>query len=185
MLLMKSKVLMIGLVTLVALAAGACAANDAPRAADAPRAPATTSHTQPNASHAQPSQAATQAPPAQQGSHDGHNHGAPGEVPAFVTDAGLLKNLSPTLSPALFTGKQREGYEAAKAIPRTLAQLPCFCYCDKGFGHKSLQTCFVDDHAAHCAVCIDEALLAYQLEKEAKLTPAQIRERIIAQYTEQ
>ena len=117
---MKIKVLMIGLVTLIAFAAGACAANDVPRASS------TGSHTQPNASHAQPSRAATQAaPPHQTGDHDGHSHGAPGEVPAFVTDASLLKNLSPTLSPALFTGKQREGYEAAKAIPRTRAGISC------------------------------------------------------------
>jgi hypothetical protein len=40
----------------------------------------------------------------------------------------------------------------------------------------------VDDHAAHCAVCVEEALLAYKLQKEERLTPAQIRERIIAQY---
>lgn len=113
----------------------------------------------------------------------GHDHGAPGEVPAFQTDPADLKSLPPTLSPELFAGKQRQGYEAAKAIPQTLAQLPCYCHCDKGFGHKSLHTCFVDDHAAHCAVCIDEALLAYQLQKGEGLRPEQIRERIIAQYT--
>ena len=70
-----------------------------------------------------------------------------------------------------------------KEIPRTIAQLPCYCHCDKGFGHKSLYTCFEDDHAAHCAVCVDEALLAYRLEKDEKLKPEQIRERIIAHYS--
>jgi hypothetical protein len=40
----------------------------------------------------------------------------------------------------------------------------------------------VDDHAAHCAVCVEEALLAYKLQKEERLSPAQIRERIIAKY---
>jgi hypothetical protein len=43
----------------------------------------------------------------------------------------------------------------------------------------------VDDHAAHCAICIDEALLALQLQKQEKLSPEQIRERIIAQYGSQ
>ncbi len=90
--------------------------------------------------------------------------------------------MPPTLPPQQFTGKQRLGYEAVRAIPETIAQLPCYCHCDEGFGHKSLHSCFVDDHAAHCAVCIDEALMAYKMEKEEKLKPEQIRERIIAYY---
>ena len=115
---------------------------------------------------------------------DGHGHAASASrVPAFQTDAASLKNLGPTLSPEKFFGQQRAAYKAVKEIPRTIAQLPCYCHCDKGFGHKSLYTCFEDDHAAHCAVCVDEALLAYRLEKDEKLKPEQIRERIIAQYS--
>ena len=68
-------------------------------------------------------------------------------------------------------------------IPQTIAQMPCYCHCDRGMGHKSLYSCFEDDHAAHCAVCVNEALLALKLEKEQKLTPAQIRETIVAQYS--
>src|SRR6185369_11225725 len=56
------------------------------------------------------------------------------------------------------------------------AQLPCYCHCDRGMGHKSLHSCFEDDHAASCATCINEALLARKLEKEQKLSPAQIRD---------
>ncbi len=104
-------------------------------------------------------------------------------MPAFQIDPASLKSLGPTLTAEKFSGKQRAAYQAVKEIPRTIAQLPCYCHCDKGFGHKSLHTCFVDDHAAHCAVCVDEALLAYRLEKEEKLKPEQIRERIIAQYS--
>jgi hypothetical protein len=66
----------------------------------------------------------------------------------------------------------------AREIPVTLAQMPCYCYCDRGMGHKSLYSCFEDDHAASCAVCVNEALLAYKLEKEGKLTTSQIRDRI-------
>ena len=115
-------------------------------------------------------------------SHEGHSHGAPGRVPRFAATKADLKNLPPVLSAAQFTGKTRLAYIAVKEMPETIAQLPCYCHCDEGFGHKSLQTCFVDDHAAHCAVCVEEALLAYKLQKEERLSPAQIRERIIAQY---
>ena len=114
----------------------------------------------------------------------GHDHSAT-RVPAFQTDAASLKDLGPTLAPEKFLGKTREAYKAVKAIPRTIAQLPCYCHCDEGFGHKSLYSCFEDDHAAHCAVCVDEALLAYRLEKDEKLKPERIRDRIIAQYSVQ
>jgi hypothetical protein len=117
---------------------------------------------------------------------DPHAHDvAQDRVPAFQIDAASLKNLGPTLPSEKFIGKTREAYKAVKAIPRTIAQLPCYCHCDEGFGHKSLYSCFEDDHAAHCAVCVDEALLAYRLEKDEKLKPEQIRERIIAQYSSQ
>jgi hypothetical protein len=106
-------------------------------------------------------------------------------VPAFQTDAASLNNLGPTLASEKFAGKTKAAYIAVKEIPRTIAQLPCYCHCDEGFGHKSLYSCFQDDHAAHCAVCVDEALLAYRLEKEEKLKPEEIRERIIAEYSTQ
>ena len=104
------------------------------------------------------------------------------QVPAFQT-AASSKSLPPTLEPTEFIGKTREAYMVARSIPATLAQLPCYCHCDRGFGHKSLHTCFEDDHASHCAVCVDEALLAYRLEREQKMSPEQIRQTIIAQYS--
>ena len=128
----------------------------------------------------------------QQAAHSEHNadshaqaaKSSTPDIPAFQTGA-QLKTLEPTLAPAQFEGKAREAYEVAKKIPETLAELPCYCHCDQAFGHKSLHSCYVDDHASHCAVCVDEALLAYKLQKEEKLTPAQVRERIIHKYTQE
>lgn len=116
-----------------------------------------------------------------------HNHphkSSVKRVPAFEV-APTRAGLAPTLDPERFTGMTREAYRAVRQIPTTIAQLPCYCHCDEGFGHKSLYSCFEDDHAAHCAVCVNEALLALALEREQKLTPAQIRERIVAQYANQ
>ena len=118
-----------------------------------------------------------------------HNHAADASassaktIPAYFQVAPSKSSLGPTLAPEKFTGPTREAYRAVREIPVTIAQLPCYCHCDKGYGHKSLYSCFEDDHAAHCAVCVNEALLALQLEKEQKLTPAQIRETIVAQYS--
>ena len=104
-------------------------------------------------------------------------------IPAHFEIAPSRSSLGPTLEPEKFTGITREAYRAVREIPVTIAQLPCYCHCDRGFGHKSLYSCFEDEHAAHCAVCVNEALLALKLEKEQKLTPAQIRETIVAQYS--
>lgn len=113
----------------------------------------------------------------------GSHSSQPARVPAFQT-AAASKKLGPTLAPDKFIGKTRDAYRVAKQIPATLAQLPCYCECDRGFGHKSLHSCFEDDHASHCAVCVDEALLAYQLQTQNKMTPEQVRERIIEKYSE-
>jgi Protein of unknown function with PCYCGC motif len=115
------------------------------------------------------------------------SHGSPPtkptRVPAFQT-AAASKDLGPTLTPDKFIGKTREAYKVAKQIPATLAQLPCYCECDRGYGHKSLHSCFEDDHAAHCAVCVDEALLAYQLQTQRKMSPEQVRDLIIEKYSQ-
>lgn len=105
-------------------------------------------------------------------------------VPAHYEGPPGLGSLEPTLPPESFTGLTKDAYRVAREMPQTLAQLPCYCHCDEGLGHKSLQSCFVDDHAAHCAVCTEEALAAYKLQKQG-LTPAQIRERIVAEYSGQ
>ncbi len=106
------------------------------------------------------------------------------QVPAHYEVPPALADLRPVLPAAQFVGKAREAYEAVKQIPATIAQMPCYCHCDRGMGHKSLHSCFEDDHAAHCAVCTNEALMAYRLQKEG-LSPKQIRERISEQFSEQ
>ena len=105
-------------------------------------------------------------------------------MPAHFEVPPSKSSLGPTLNPDSFTGITRDAYRAAREIPVTLAQLPCYCHCDRGFGHKSLYSCFEDDHASHCDVCVREALLAVKLEKEQKMTPAQIRDAIVAQYSQ-
>ena len=99
-------------------------------------------------------------------------------MPAHFEEAPPRSSLGPTLAPEKFEGQTRDAYKAAREIPVTLAQMPCYCHCDRGFGHKSLYSCFQDDHASHCAVCVSEALLTLKLEKEGK-TPAQIRDQIV------
>ncbi|HWS99584.1 MAG TPA: CYCXC family (seleno)protein [Pyrinomonadaceae bacterium] len=104
-------------------------------------------------------------------------------VPAFQ-DAQSAKSLRPTLPAEQFIGPTRDAYRIVKEIPETIAQLPCYCHCDMSFGHKSLYSCFEDNHASQCAVCVNEALIAYNMHKNG-VAPAQIREYIIQQYSKQ
>ena len=114
--------------------------------------------------------------------HD-HSAGASAQtIPAHFEVPPSKSSLGPTLEPEKFTGLTRDAYRAVREIPVTIAQLPCYCHCDRGFGHKSLYSCFEDEHASHCDVCVREALLALKLERDQKMTPAQIRDTIVAQY---
>jgi hypothetical protein len=103
-------------------------------------------------------------------------------IPAHFTEAPPLASLNPTLSPADFTGNVKKAYQVAKEIPQTLAQLPCFCECDRGHGHKSLHSCFEDEHAAGCGICTDSALLASELKQQGK-SDAEIRNNLITIYS--
>lgn len=121
-----------------------------------------------------------------------HNHQPPQQplpagtplakrIPAYFKEPPPVKSLPATLSPDLFSGDAREAYQIAREIPQTLAQLPCFCYCDYSAGHKSLHSCFEDEHSAGCPLCQDSARMAKQLKDEG-LSIDQIREKLIAKY---
>ena len=56
-----------------------------------------------------------------------------------------------TLDPNVFTDPQvREAYKIAKEIPWVLDSIYCYCKCEESpaFRHKSLLSCYVDNHAS-------------------------------------
>jgi hypothetical protein len=63
-----------------------------------------------------------------------------------------------TLDPQGFQGNVRQAYEIAERDPALLAQLHCYCGCDKQLGHKNLLDCYRDDHGSRCGICLGEAL---------------------------
>jgi hypothetical protein len=69
-------------------------------------------------------------------------------------------------------------YQIAHEIPLVLAQQPCYCNCDKEFGHGSLLDCYASSHTAGCGICLKETFFTYQMTKQGK-KPAQIRDAII------
>jgi len=97
---------------------------------------------------------------------------APGvKLPPVLTPA----NLSPDAKKYPF---QAKAYLVAARIQRVLHQLPCYCHCDRGYGHNSLRSCFADEHGAHCGTCMQELFYADKMVREGK-TAKQIREGIM------
>jgi hypothetical protein len=79
--------------------------------------------------------------------------GANNSDPVFVGEHAALsghirREKKPALLPALFVGQTAAAYQVANDIPDILDQLYCYCECDKHLGHKSLLSCFTDDHGA-------------------------------------
>jgi hypothetical protein len=110
-----------------------------------------------------------------------HEFAVTGRVPAYYTSPPDPALLPPTLSPEAFTGNKKLAYQVAKEIPTILAQLPCYCHCDRGHGHKSLHSCFESEHGENCGICIGEALMAQNLHK-SRTSVVDIRKQIIAAY---
>jgi Protein of unknown function with PCYCGC motif len=86
-----------------------------------------------------------------------------------------------TLDPAMFSGRTRMAYEAAKEVPEVLAQLPCYCGCMSGFGHRNNLDCFHDQHGVECTMCQDIALDARKLWKDG-MEITRIRQTIKDRY---
>lgn len=128
--------------------------------------------------------ACTQPQPTPQAANEHAAHGAAQanatpRIPDHFENAAAAQPLPVTLDPKQFTSPSIiKAYQLAKEIPAVLAQQPCYCYCDAGFGHKSLLDCQVDHHSAECLVCRKEVILTGKLHAEGK-SATQIREAII------
>ncbi len=73
-----------------------------------------------------------------------------------------------TVSPARYAGYPRihRVYAMAEGVKGTLDGLYCYCRCKEHSDHRSLLTCFQSDHGAGCDVCLDQAALAYRMQRQ-------------------
>jgi len=89
------------------------------------------------------------------------------------------------LAPEKFSGPISAGYRAAQKSKDICSKLFCYCGCDMTDEHTSLLDCFTSMHGVDCAICQEEALIAYKLKEQGK-SLAQIQraidERFAAQY---
>ena len=98
--------------------------------------------------------------------------------PPYLSSAEAAKQLPATLSPETFADPQvARAYRIAKIMPEVLAQQPCLCWCNR-IGHRSLLSCYTNDHASLCDVCMKEAFMTESMTK-SRHSPAQIRDAIV------
>ena len=71
-----------------------------------------------------------------------------------------------TLDPNQFVGPVKEAYKFAEQNPALLAELHCYCGCDKAEGHQNLLDCYRSTHGASCEICTGEALLAKRMSEQ-------------------
>jgi len=108
-----------------------------------------------------------------------HQHGSSTSAPAKKDPGQAATNgcdvcveKSPLQSPSKYAGWNdtdvKKSYEAARKYPATIDLLHCFCECKESprEHHKSLLTCFTNDHAAGCGICQHEAILAAKLKDD-------------------
>jgi hypothetical protein len=96
-----------------------------------------------------------------------------------VAAAGAAGRL--TLDPNQFMGPAKQAYEVAEKNPALLAQLHCYCGCDRIYGHQNLLDCYRGDHGSKCEICIGEALMAEQLSEQGSPVE-QIRDSLRRHY---
>lgn len=90
------------------------------------------------------------------------------DVPAYHSKAPVGK-LAPALPPAQFKeADTRAAYKAASGLKSTLYQVPCYCHCDRFYGHKSLLSCFQPSHGSECEVCKKELYFVSQEVNKGK-----------------
>lgn len=95
----------------------------------------------------------------------GNNQSRLPERPIRISPLDLIET-RPVLSPAVFSGRAALAYQHAAEIPEVLDNQFCYCYCRMNFNHKTLLTCFTDDHGANCSICQNEVFRTYQLHKK-------------------
>jgi hypothetical protein len=95
------------------------------------------------------------------------------EIPAFHSaPPSKTETLPPVMTQAQLAQAgftvpaQKEAYKAAAKDSALMYQMPCYCFCDRHAGHKSLHSCFEGTHGAICETCMAEALYVHQQAKK-------------------
>ncbi len=112
---------------------------------------------------------------------------SPSSIVSSRASAAPVKTESPaaklriTLEPKLFSGEARRAYQVAEHHPALLAQLHCYCGCEREGMMHNLLDCYRTDHGSECPICMGEALEASRLAKQG-VPIEQIRDKLRARW---
>lgn len=86
-----------------------------------------------------------------------------------VQKAGLDET-NPLMPSSRYSSRVAWYYKRAAEIPEVLDSIYCYCKCRENprFRHKNLLTCFTDDHASECGICMSQMKMAWKMAKEGK-----------------
>lgn len=121
-----------------------------------------------------------------------HSYAQSKKLAAEMIQQSLLESKGPsetkqTLDPRLFFRSPfvKNTYVIAREIPQVLDKIFCYCYCsiNPKVKHKSLLSCYTDNHASVCGICMKEAMIAKEMTDEGK-TPEQIAIYLKERYLE-
>ncbi len=89
------------------------------------------------------------------------------------TEGGGLIETRTILPADMWKGRAAEAYRLAAEIPQVVDRQYCYCDCSKNprFKHKTLLTCYTDDHGANCDICQNEVFMTYDLYKKGYSIP--------------
>lgn len=81
-----------------------------------------------------------------------------------------LDETRPLMPPSRYNSQVARYYKRAAMIPEVLDSIYCYCRCKENprFRHKNLLTCFTDDHASECGICMSQMKMAWKMTKEGK-----------------
>ncbi len=95
--------------------------------------------------------------------------------------SGQLLETRPVASASRYSGRIASAYRKAAEIPEIVDMQFCYCYCKKNFGHKTLLTCFTNEHGSMCDTCMNEVFRSYELHKKG-VPKNRIKEAIDAEF---
>ena len=90
------------------------------------------------------------------------------EIEPIAPATGFLIETRPVESASFYTGKAARAYQIAAEIPKIIDSQFCYCHCKREKNHKTLLTCFTNQHGSKCNICMDEVLYSYELYKQGK-----------------
>lgn len=97
---------------------------------------------------------------------------APAAARAGQNSCGVCLERGALVDPKAYSGWNdpdvKRAYEAARKYPATMDLLHCFCECKESprEHHKTLLTCFTNEHAAGCGICQHEAIMAAKMKDD-------------------